>query len=226
MPVPLAVPVAVTVTALRPEPGPARAWLRRELSRPEYHRSLLERFFGWVGDVWDALRGAALDATPLSTAAAVVVVVLLLVVVGLLVSRVRREPVSPLDGDPVVVTGSGTPEEHRARAEAALAAGAVDRAIVEAFRALALRAVARGVLEDRPGLTAHELARDLQPAFPEQAEQLRRAAQLFDLVFYGDQPAAAGDARAVLDLDDTLRTTRPARGRTTAGSPPHQAVPR
>ena len=51
---------------------------------------------------------------------------------------------------------------------------------------------------------------DLGPAFPEHAEALGRAATLFDLVFYGDQPAAAADARSVLDLDDVLRTARPA----------------
>ena len=219
-------PVPDVVGLLRPDPGPARAWLRHELSRPEYHRSLLEQLFGRLGDLWDRVRGAALDATPLSTAAAAVVLVLLLVVVTLLVSRVRREPLRRLDDGQVLVPGGGSPDEHRARAEAALAAGAVDRAVVEAFRALALRALARGVLEERPGLTAHELAADLEPAFPEQAGPLRRSALLFDQVFYGDQPATGRDARSVLDLDDTLRTARPARTRVAAGPPPSQAVPR
>lgn len=219
-------PLPDVVGLLRPDPGPARAWVQQELSRREYHRSLLEQLFGWLGDLWDRLRGAALDATPLSTAAAAVVLVGLLVVVTLLASRVRREPVLRRDGGQVLVPGSGSPDEHRSAAEAALAAGAVDRAVVEAFRALALRAVARGVVEERPGLTAHELAADLEPAFPSEAEPLRRSALLFDLVFYGDQPVTAPDARSVLDLDETLRTTRPARTRVGAAVPPSQAVPR
>jgi len=90
---------------------------------------------------------------------------------------------------------------------------------------MAVRAVRRGVAEERPGLTAHELATDLGPAFPDQAERLRAASVLFDLVFYGDQPASADDARSVLDLDDALRTSRPAR-RDTMAPPPTAAVPR
>ncbi len=215
----------VVAGLLRPDPGPARSWVERELSRPEYHRSLLEQLFGWLRELWQRLQATALDATPLSTAAAVAVLVVLVVVVTLLVSRVRREPLRRHGAAEVLLPGSTSPDEHRAQAEAALAAGAVDRAIVEAFRALALRAVRRGVLEERPGLTAHELAADLGPVFPDHAERLRRSAVLFDLVFYGEQPAAAEDARGVLDLDDALRTARPARG-STGTSPPTAAVPR
>jgi hypothetical protein len=213
------------VVTLRPDPDRARSWVERELSRPEYHEGLLTRFLRWLGDLWSGLRLRALDASPLSTFAAVVVLVVLVVLAALVVSRVRREPLRGGGHAPAPVGATATPDEHRAAAEAALAAGAHDRAVVEAFRALAVRAVSRGVLEERPGLTAHELAVDLGPAFPAQAERLRSSSVLFDLVFYGDQPATAGDARAVLELDDALRAARPAR-RDTAAPPPTAVVPR
>ena len=76
----------------------------------------------------------------------------------------------------------------------------------------ASRSLRRGLVEARPGLTAHELAADLSSAFPQQADPLGRSAVLFDLVFYGEQDAEPGDVRSVLDLDESLRTARPVSG--------------
>ena len=74
-------------------------------------------------------------------------------------------PVRPRRASPSVLgAADASPDEHRAAAEAALAAGRPDTALVEAFRALASRALGRGLVEPRPGLTAHELADDLSPA--------------------------------------------------------------
>ena len=140
----------------------------------------------------------------------VLLVVGLLALVLVVAVRVRREPGGPGAGDGVLADRQTTPDEHRASAVAALEAGDHDAALVDAFRAVASRALRRGLVDDRPGLTAHELALDLGPKFPAHAEALDRAAVLFDLVFYGDQPASAADARSVLDLDDALRAARPA----------------
>jgi Domain of unknown function (DUF4129) len=226
VPLPLQLVAGVgSVVTLRPDPDQARSWVERELSRPEYQEDPLTRFLGWLQDLWQQLRLNALDASPLSTAAAVVVVVVLVVLVALVVSLVRREPGRGAGEASVLLPGRASPDEHRGAAEHALADGAYDRALVEAFRAVAVRAVQRGVVEERPGLTADELAAELGPAFPDHAERLRAASLLFDLVFYGDQPATEADARSVLDLDDSLRAARPARRDTTA-PPPTAAVPR
>lgn len=195
----------------RPDPGPARSWVERELSRPAYHESLAERLSSWLGDLWDRLQAAALGASALSTAAAVLVVLVLVVLVVLVAGRVRREPVPRRGPDAGLGAGQVPPEEHRGAAETALRAGDVDLAVVEAFRAVAARAVQRGALPERPGRTAHELAAELGPAFPAHAEELTRASALFDQVFYGRQPAAPDEARSVLDLDDALRGARPVR---------------
>ncbi len=202
---------AVTAAAVRPDPGQARSWVRRELSRPEYDRSLSERFLSWVGDLWAGLSRAALDASPLSTGAAVLALVVLVALAVVLAGRVRREaPRARQDGG-LLVAAEVSADQHRAAARAAVEVGDHDDALVEAFRAVASRALERGLLEPRPGLTAHELAADLGPAFPEQQSALTEAAVLFDEVFYGHRPATAAHARSVLDLDDALREARPVR---------------
>jgi hypothetical protein len=202
--------------ALHPDPDTARGWVEQELSRPEYHQGLLERIYGWIVEEWYRLQAAALDASPLSNAAAVVVVVLLVVVVVLVASRVRREPMRTAAVDSGLVGTLVSADDHRRMAQAALESGRHDEALVEAFRAVAARAVQRGVLEERPGLTADELTAGLSPFFPDHAFALSQASTKFDLVFYGDVPAAPEDARSVLDLDEALRAARPARASTSA----------
>ena len=219
-------PSAVAVRGvLRPDPDQARAWVERELARPAYRRSLLDRLLDRLGEVWHDLTDAASGASTLSTAVAVVLAVLLLALGVLVVTRVRREPAATPGTDVLAGVQDTSPDEHRSAAEAALAEDRLTEALVEAFRALASRSVRRGLVEVRPGLTADELAAELAPAFPADAGPLDDAARLFDRVFYGDQPASPEDARSVLDLDARLRHARPAE-RPVLPSGPVPAVPR
>ena len=176
--------------ALHPDPDTARSWLERELSRPEYHESLLEQLRNWLGEVWLRLQSAALGASPLSTAAFVVVLVVLVLVVVLVATRVRNDPTRHGQRGALLVDGVMNADEHRRVAETCLASGDLDVALVEGFRAIATRAVQRGVLEDRPGLTAHELTVGLGPAFPDHADAL---ASGLDAVRPGVLRRPAGD---------------------------------
>ncbi|MEO5709779.1 MAG: DUF4129 domain-containing protein [Nocardioidaceae bacterium] len=220
-------PTLVTaLAALRPDPGQARSWVEREMSRPEYQRSLVERFLSWLGDLWDGLTSAASGASPLSAGVAVALLVVVVALLATVAGRIRRERApAPARGGDVLVAREVSPEDHRAAAERARADGRFAEALVEAFRALASRSLRRGLVEPRPGLTAHELAADLSPAFPAHADALRLSAALFDLVFYGEQDAAAADVDSVLGLDEELRTARPG-ARATAGVPPAPGAPR
>ncbi len=195
--------------SLRPDPGAARSWVEQELSRPAYRQSLLDQLVSWLGDLWSSLQAAALDASPLSTGAAVLVLVVLATLLVLVTGRVRFEPHPVPRADAALGGGPVSPEEHRARADAARAGGSHDLAVVEGFRAVAARAVARGVVAERAGRTAHELATELAPLFPQHAAHVQRASTLFDSVLYGEQPVTEADASLVLELDDALRTTRP-----------------
>ena len=101
-----------------------------------------------------------------------------------------------------------TADQLRARAEAALAAGRPEEAVVEGFRALTVRQVERGRLGDSPGATAHEVAVLLAAEHPPLAERVDASALLFDSVLYGDRPATPEQARSVLALDDDLVVRR------------------
>ena len=89
-----------------------------------------------------------------------------------------------------------TAAELRARADAALAEGRHGDAVVDGFRALAVRQVERGRLDDAPGATAHEVAAALGAAYPAAARpRSTRSAALFERVLYGDRPATPGPGR-------------------------------
>jgi hypothetical protein len=194
---------------LDPTPDEARSRLRRELLRPEYNeQNLLQRFMRWVERQVGRGLEAAADAPPLSTLAAMVILVGLVVLVGWLASRARLTARSRAEERPVLTEEQVSADELRARAEAALAAGRHEDAVVDGFRALALRQVERGRLTDTPGATAHEVALALGGEFPHLRERVHASGALFDEVLYGDRPATAQQAAGVLSLDDQLLARR------------------
>ena len=94
--------------------------------------------------------------------------------------------------------------ELRERAERALAEGRNADAVVDGFRALTVRQVERGRLDDLPGATAHEVATAVGAVHPGQRHRVDGTAALFDSVLYGDRPATPEQAVGVLELDDAL----------------------
>lgn len=194
---------------LVPTPDEARSDLRRELLRPEYNeQNLVQRLLTWLERQLGRGLDAAADAPPLSTLAAMVILVGLVGLLGWLVSRARRTA-RTRDGDRAVLTDEViSADELRARAEAALAEGRHEDAVVDGFRAVATRQVERGRLTDAPGATAHEVALALGHEFPHLRERVDRGGNLFDAVLYGDRPATAAQAESVIALDDELMARR------------------
>lgn len=218
--------IAAAAGSLRPDPGRARVWLDEELRRPEYHQqSLAERLQSWLLELWHRLTDSALHASSLSTATAVVLAVALVVLVVLVAGRVRVETAARLPDDGVLGPDARSADEHRATALAAAAEGRYGEAVVEAFRAVAGRSLDRGLLDDRPGLTAHEIAEAVSPAAPEHRGHLVAGAATFEAVFYGGRAASASQAQEILALDEVLRLLEPVRqpGSLAPGS---AAVPR
>jgi hypothetical protein len=194
---------------LDPSGPEARAELRRELLRPEYHeQNLLQRLIEWV--TREVSRGIdqASQAPPLSTFMAMVVFVALALALGWLASRARRTARDREQKAAVLTDEVVSADELRARAEAALAAGRFEEAVVEGFRAVAVRQVERGRLADAPGATAHEVAETLAQEYAGMADRVRAGALLFDAVRYGDRPATREQAASVLALDDDLVVRR------------------
>jgi cbb3-type cytochrome oxidase subunit 3 len=194
---------------LDPTPDEARSRLRRELLAPEYHeQNVLQRIVTWLSRRVDGGVQSASEAPPLQTFAVMVLVVLLVGGLALLLSRARRTARADDAEQPVLTGEDVTAAELRARAEAAMGEGRHEDALVDGFRALALRQVERGRLDDAPGTTAHEVALSLAAAYPHQRPRVDLSALLFDSVLYGDRPATAEQAADVLALDDELAGVR------------------
>lgn len=190
-------------------PDEARSKLRRELLRPEYNeQNLLGRIFERGQRAVERSLDAASQAPPLSTLMAMVILVGLVLLVGWLFSRARRTARSADPDRPVLTDEKVSADELRARADAALADGRHEDAVVEGFRALTARQVERGRLADTPGATAHEVALALGAEFPDLETRVHDGGLLFDAVLYGDRPASAEQARSVVALDDDLRVAR------------------
>lgn len=190
---------------LDPSGDEARSLLRRELVHPEYHeRNVLQQILSWLNRLLEGAIEGASKAPPLSTFAAIVAFLLLALALAWLLSRARRTPRATRRSGPVVEDVAVTAAELRSAAERALAEGRNADALVDGFRALTVRQVERGWLDDRPGTTAHEVADALASTYPDQRGRVSGSAVLFDAVRYGDRPATRDQAADVLALDDAL----------------------
>lgn len=190
---------------LDPSGDEARRELRRELVRPEYYQDdIVDRLGRWLDRLISNTVDAASGSSGLATAAAILVVLLIVAAVLVLVGRARRTAAGRAVSAPALTGETITADELRARAQAALAAGDAGAALVDAFRAAAVRQVERGRIEDVPQATAHELADALVAVFPEQRDAVLNGADLFDGVLYGERPATPVQAGELLALDDLL----------------------
>lgn len=203
------------MTPLDPSGDQARSLLRHELAKPEYVRSgIVERILRWLDRTVGHATESAGHVSLLTTLATIVVVLAVVVGILLVASRARRTTRAAAADRAVLTDSSTTAAELRSRAEAHLAAGRHDEALVDAYRALARRQIERGVIDDIPQATAHELARAITAAVTGPAAthvgEVAGAADLFDAVMYGDHPASRDQAARVLALDDVLAGRRAA----------------
>lgn len=195
--------------SLDPTPDEARSLLRRELLAPDYHdQELLQRLVAWLERLVGRGIAGASGAPALQTLAVMVVAAALVAGLVLLLSRARRSARSVGTRSAVLDDRSVSAAQLRARAVLALEEGRAEEALVDAFRALAMRQVERGRLDDAPGATAHEVALALASEHPHLRARIDTGADLFDSVLYGGRRADRAQALAVLALDDDLAGVR------------------
>jgi hypothetical protein len=197
------------VGGLDPTPPQARDWLRQELQGPDYRSPWLDSVLRWLTDQIRKLfegAGHLAGLSPLITVLIALVVIALLVWV---VPRVRRERTVAGSGRVVLDDVMVTARDYRDQAAQALRDGRYDDAVLDGFRAIAKDMSDRGVLEDAPGRTAHEVSLALASPFPDYAERLALAADLFDSVRYGHRRASAHQAGQIQELDAELVTSHP-----------------
>jgi hypothetical protein len=179
---------------------------QRELNKPIYPRpSLMDRLLGWVDELLYKLmtEGASLPGGWFT-----LTVLLLLVAVAVVVAvRVAMRTMRTNRGGDATLFGTHelTSAEHRAAAEEAAALGVWAAAIRHRLRAVARHLEETGILNPVPGRTATELARDAGAAIAGLDTELRRAAEAFNDVTYGERPGTESAYRTVADLDDHLR---------------------
>jgi hypothetical protein len=205
-PVPLEVPV-------EPDAATARRWAEVELSDPVYQErpNLLQTVLQWLGDRFADLQVGAADVDPriavlVLTTAAVTAAVVALAVAGPL-RRARRDARASVD---VFGDDTRSAAELRASADALAAAGDWSGAVLDRYRAVLRSLEERVVLDERPGRTAQEGAREAGERLPACATALADAALLFDDVCYGEARADADDDARLRDLDRRVSAERPA----------------
>lgn len=204
----------LTGPPLDPDRDQARRLLQDELTRGDYQlqESWVSRAWRWFTDLFSGFGGAGpLPGWVTWVLLALVLVAVLAVLAFATRDRWRTGRLAHRGAAGAVLEGPArAAAEHRAEAAQALTAGDHDRAVLEAYRAVAAGALERTLLDQRPGRTAHELATGLAPVFPELREELLGAADAFDAVRYGDHRATPEQARHVVDLDARVDAARPA----------------
>ncbi|HEU0103086.1 MAG TPA: DUF4129 domain-containing protein [Mycobacteriales bacterium] len=208
--------LSATIAAVAAAAGPvtregAADAAREELSRPQYadaQPSLVLRLVGRalraLADLLDTRVGQFGEGL-----GQVAVLVLLAVAVGVVL--VRLGPLGDRGAGRAAVFDAGRPRtagEHRAEAETLAGQGRLAEAIRERLRAVVRELEARGVLDPRPGRTAGEVARDAGRVVPALADDLGRAAAVFDEVWYGGRPASPQGYALLVQVDELVTRTR------------------
>lgn len=184
---------------VQPDEPTARQWLERELGKPGYQDLEVPDLSsdpGWTvaGGPWT-----------LVAAGLVLVVIVVLVYMGL----PRRRQQGAGGSGTVFDDAPGNSGQLRRRAGELAAGGSWSQALREMFRALVRGLQERTLVDERPGLTADEAAREAATTLPGLAPELAAAAVAFDRVVFGRQPAGEADYRRMAELEDRVRHTRP-----------------
>jgi hypothetical protein len=180
---------------------------QRELAKPIYPKgSLTDRLLDLIDELIYKLmvEGASIPGGWLTISVLVILVVIAVAVavrVALRTMRTNRSRESAL-----FESHLQTAAEHRALAERLAAEGDWSAAIRHRLRAVARHLEETAVLDPVPGRTATELAADAGALLPTFATELRRAANAFNDVTYGERPGTEVAYRLVADLDDRLRS--------------------
>lgn len=190
----------------------AREAAQRELSKPVYHQNdpgllqrALDRFWEWVGDLFDH----ASSATPGGTLGLVAIAVFAALAIAALWWRLGAPTRTAGPAGALFDAGVRSAADHRTAADALAAAGRWSEAVQERMRAVVRSLEERTLLDPRPGRTADEAAAEAAVSLPSHAGALRAAARTFDDITYGARPADEAMYASLRDLDHALTRTKP-----------------
>lgn len=185
---------------------------REELSELEYQDDqpgLVSRFLYWLMDQLEALLSGLSEHSPgglVGLAIIAGVIVLGVLVIRMRVGRFARRRAGRSAA--VFAGARRTADEHRRAADEAAARGDYDTAVRERFRGIIRDLEQRTVLDERPGRTADEVAREVSALAPDVAESIRLAARLFDEVCYGGRTATVDTDARIRAADEAVHRVR------------------
>ncbi|MFD9335267.1 DUF4129 domain-containing protein [Streptomyces sp. NPDC060028] len=190
----------------------AREAAERELSKPVYHQNdpgllqrAMNRFWEWVGDLFDRASGSA----PGGTLGLVAIAVLVALAATALWWRLGTPRRTAGGHGHLFDEGIRSAADHRAAAEAHATAGRWTEAVQERMRAVVRALEERTLLDPRPGRTADEAAAEAAVSLPAHTAELRAAARTFDEVTYGARPGTPDAYATLRTLDEALSRTKP-----------------
>ncbi|WP_306338890.1 DUF4129 domain-containing protein [Streptomyces sp. KL118A] len=191
---------------------PAREAAERELSKPMYHENdpslfqrALNRFWGWVDDLFSAASGA----TPGGGLGLLVIVLAVVLLAAALWWRLGTPHRTATSAPALFDDRPRSAAEHRAASEAHAAQAHWNQAVQERMRAVVRALEERALLDPRPGRTADEAAAEAGRTLPSHTDRLRSAAHTFDDVTYGGRTADEAAYLRLAELDRDLENTRP-----------------
>ncbi|WP_051765273.1 DUF4129 domain-containing protein [Streptomyces sp. NRRL F-5135] len=191
---------------------PAREAAERELTKPMYHennpnllRRAIDRFWEWVGELFDSASGIA-PGGPLGLLVIAALVVALGAALWWRLGTPRRSAGRRTE---LFDQAPRSAAEHRAAADTHAATGRWAQAVQERMRAIVRSLEERALLDPRPGRTADEAASEAGRALPDHADRLRAAAGEFGAIAYGGHAADERTYLRLRDLDVDLERATP-----------------
>ncbi len=172
---------------------------------PNLLQRALNRFWEWVGDLFDSASGAA-PGGPLGLVVIALIIVALFAALWWRLGTPRRIPGTERT---LFDEGPRSAAEHRTTADTHAAAGRWNQAAQERMRAIVRSLEERALLDPRPGRTADEAASEAGRPLPGHAARLRTAAREFDDITYGGRTADEETYRRLSTLDLDLESAKP-----------------
>ena len=197
---------------LLPDADEARGWAEEELAKDAYTQhgeSWQQAVRRWFEDLFNRIADWKPEGgfgSPTGILTILVIALLIGLAIWLIVGPVRRSRRLATARKHSVFEDDNRPAaEILTGAERAAQSGDWRTAVIESYRALIRSLEERDLIDDRPGITAHEAAGETSERFPDVAESMLKSADAFDATRYGHYGATESDYNTIRATDRALR---------------------
>jgi hypothetical protein len=197
---------------LEPDADEAYGWVKDVLNQPQYARRetvlsrLWDRFMDWLTDLRDSASNIAPDTwVTIAVGIFVVAIVAVLFFAGPL-RRERRVQTGGMMGE-----DDRPAEQIREEADKLAGQGEWAQAAIQRFRAVVRSLSERVLIQETPGMTAHEAAHQATDRLPDLTSELVQGADRFDALAYGGRPGSREWYDAMVALDRFVAAAKPVR---------------